>query len=169
MSKNNLEIEHKFLIRYPDVEKLKSLPGYREQKLLQLYTQLPDGRSCRIRRIDEANSTSYIKTFKQDINPLTRIEIEEEISEDEFKKLSLLRRKERLPIEKIRHSFSFSGFTYEVDIFPFWSDRAFLEVEVEREDTKVPIPNFIEVIKEVTEDLRYRNSALSLEIITEEI
>lgn len=169
MNKNNLEIEHKFLIRYPRTESFKTLPGYREQKLLQIYTRLPDGSNCRIRKIEDFEGIRYIKTVKQDINSLTRIEIEEEISKEDFEALALLRHENRRPIEKVRHSFTLSGFTYEVDIFPFWNDRAFLEIEVESEDIKPPIPSFIEVIKEVTEDLRYRNSALSREIITEEI
>lgn len=169
MNRNNLEIEHKFLIRYPRTESFNTLPEYREQKLLQIYTRLPDSSNCRIRKIEDSEGIRYIKTVKQDINSLTRIEIEEEISKEDFDALALLRHENRRPIEKVRHSFLLSGFTYEVDIFPFWNDRAFLEIEVESEDIKPPIPSFIEVIKEVTHDLRYRNSALSREIITEEI
>ncbi len=167
MAKNNLEIEHKYLIRYPDTQSFKALPEYRKQNILQIYTVLPDGRKGRIRQIEENGEFNYILTFKQDISPLTRIELEEEISKATFDSLSKLSCKDRLPIEKTRHKFSLSGFTYEVDIFPFWSDRAFLEIEVEEEDTVPEIPEFLEIIKEVTDDLRYRNSALSREIITE--
>ncbi len=164
-----LEIEYKFLIRYPDIESFKVLPSYKEQKLLQIYTRLPNGRNCRIRKSEENGKIKFVKTFKRDVTAYTRVEIEEEIKREEFEALSLLRIPSRQPVEKTRHSFILSGFTYEVDIFPFWSDRAFLEIEVESENIVPPIPDFIEVIKDVTKDLRYRNSALSREIITEDI
>lgn len=169
MNNQLLEIEYKYLIRYPDTKFLATLPQYRKQELLQLYTKLENGKNCRIRKSVCEGTVKYVKTFKQDVTALTRVEIEEEITEKEFNTLSLLRIKDRFPIEKTRHSFSLNGFVYEVDVFPFWNDRAFLEIEVESEEFLPPIPDFIEVIKDVTEDKRYRNSALSKQIICEEI
>ena len=56
-----------------------------------------------------------------------------------------------------------------MDVYPFWSDRAVLEVELESEDEAFDIPPFISVIKEVTGDKRYSNKALAKEIVTEEL
>ena len=93
---------------------------------------------------------------------VTRIEIESEISEKEYKELKKHCREGFGIIEKTRHVFDYKGQTFELDIFPFWNDKAFLEAEVSSEDTEIPIPPFIKVIKEVTEDLSYRNSALAV-------
>lgn len=169
MNGKPLEIEYKYLIEYPDTVFLATLPRYEMQEILQIYTRLPTGRKCRIRKSVQNGTVKYEKTFKQDVTAKTRVEIEEEITKEEFDALSLLRISDRLPIEKVRHSFSLEGFVYEVDVFPFWNDRAFLEIEVESEDIEPPIPDFIHVIKDVTEDKRYRNSALSRQIIFEEI
>ena len=168
-----LEIEYKFLIRYPDTEKLSNQSDYKAEKLTQLYLELPEEEAgftkCRIRKVENSSGTRYIKTFKQSITDMTRVEIESEISEEEYNTLSRYIRKGYSPIEKVRHSFSAFGFTYEIDIFPFWDDRAYLEIEVDSEETKPPIPEFIQIIKDVTSDIRYRNTALAQKIITEDI
>lgn len=167
MDNRPLEIEYKFLILFPDIAKLRTQPRYRCEELRQLYLRLPDGTDCRIRSHKNSDGTRFVKTFKQSITGMTRIEIESEITEEEFLSLSQYAKKNRNPIEKTRHSFELFGFTYEVDVFPFWQDRAFLEIEVDSEDTHPPIPDFIQVIKDISSDMRYRNSALAKEVITE--
>lgn len=169
-----LEIEYKYLIRYPDTEVLKSLPNYRVEEMCQLYLELPSeqsekGSHCRIRSIKSKDGIRYIKTYKESITHMTRIEIESEISKEEFTRLSEFIRQGYSPIHKHRHSFELHGFTYEVDIFPFWHDRAYLEIEVESENVKPPIPDFLSVIKDVTSDYRYRNTSLAQCVITEDI
>lgn len=169
-----LEIEYKFLIRFPDIKTLEAQPQYRCDELCQMYLTLPKSLSeesgrCRIRSVKNTDGTKYIKTFKQKVTDMTRIEIESEITQEEFSRLSRYLNEGYSPIEKVRHSFVLQGFTYEVDVFPFWQDRAYLEIEVESEDTKPPIPDFLSIIKDVTCDPRYRNSALAQSVITEDI
>ena len=169
-----LEIEYKYLIHYPDIDVLKIQPGYKVEEMCQMYLELPlgydeNGTRCRIRSIKDKTGIRYLKTFKESISDMTRIEIESEISEEEFTKLSAFVRKGYSPIHKYRHSFDLYGFTYEVDIFPFWQDRAFLEIEVDSENTLPPIPDFIKIIKDVTADRRYRNTSLAQNIVTEDI
>ncbi len=142
--------------------------------MCQIYIELPEGtdengRYCRIRSVKGKDGIKYIKTFKESISPMTRIEIESEISEEEFNALAKLRREGYSPILKHRHTFCLHGFTYEVDVFPFWSDRAYLEIEVNSEEIKPPVPDFIHIIKDVTADKRYRNTSLAQHVITEEI
>ena len=54
-------------------------------------------------------------------------------------------------------------------MFPFWKDRAFLEIELEDEGQSFPWPERIVPIREVTGDRRYSNASLALEIPQEEI
>ena len=169
-----LEIEYKYLIRYPDVALLETQPQYKCQNMTQLYLELPEGMDengtrCRIREVTVAGNTQYIKTFKTSLSDMTRIEIESEISKEEFISLSKYLRKGFAPIKKVRHSFLLNGFTYEVDIFPFWDDKAYLEIEVDSENTHPPIPDFIEIIKDVTADKRYCNTSLAQSILTEDL
>lgn len=172
MNKKPLEIEYKFLIEYPDTGFLSKLPGYRCVNMTQMYLTLPEsfgsesGR-CRIRKTEENGEIKYIKTFKQAISDLTRIEIESEITAEEFDRLTTYQTHDCSPIIKSRHIFPFRDFICEVDVFPFWDDRAFLEIEVTSEDITPSIPPFIRIIKDVSADKRYRNSALARSVIFE--
>ena len=55
----------------------------------------------------------------------------------------------------------YEGTYFEIDIFPFWRDKAFLEVELKSENEGFVLPPFIKVIKDVTEDEEYTNHALA--------
>ena len=157
-----LEIERKFLIKYPDIAALQMMPCYRVVHMEQSYLDASaDFIGGRIRRVTDGERVRYIYTFKVKLTDLTRREFEREITEEEYR--GLLRRKATgsITIEKDRHSFSFKGLTYELDVYSFWDDKATLEAEVESEDTPIPIPPCVELIKEVTHDRRYRNSQLA--------
>lgn len=165
MNKNGLEIERKFLIEYPDCNFLLSLEKLRVLNMTQTYL-LDDSR---IRAIEENGETTYIKTVKKHITELVREEREWEISEEEY--FSLLKNKKQgtNTIEKTRYAVEIGGTVYEIDVFGFWNDRAFLEIELEDENQQIEIPDFIKVIKEVTFDSRYKNYSLAKEIVTEKI
>ena len=163
MNNNGIEIERKYLIKMPDMEKLRQTDNYDFSEIEQVYvSDTMDGMFGRIRKRGKNGVYKYYKTFKKDVTVVTRIEIESEISEKEYKELKKHCREGFGIIEKTRHVFAYKGQTFELDIFPFWNDKAFLEAEVSSEDTEIPIPPFIKVIKEVTEDLSYRNSALAV-------
>ena len=53
---------------------------------------------------------------------------------------------------------------FEIDIYPFWRDKAVMEIELSSEDEDFEIPHEIKVIKEVTGDKRYKNASLAIEI-----
>lgn len=163
--KDSLEIERKFLIKYPDIKKISLINGLEVAEMEQSY--LKDG--GRIRKIIKGEETSYIKTVKKHITNVKREEKEWEISEEEYFKDLKYKAQGTDTIVKTRYALPLFGFVYEIDVFPFWNDRAFMEVELESENQQFPIPEFVEIIKEVTEDKRYTNSSLSREIITEDI
>lgn len=157
-----LEIERKFLIRYPDLGLLRRMPDYRVVHMEQTYMEADDSfPGGRIRRIVDGAQVRYVYTYKVRITAMTRHEFEREISGEEYREL--LRRKTpgTITIEKDRHSFTYEGLTYELDVYSFWSDQATLEAEVESEDTPIPIPPCVTLIREVTSDRRYNNSQLS--------
>lgn len=165
MNKNGLEIERKFLIEYPSTEFLSSLCGVRVLKISQTY--LKD--DSRIRRVEEKGKVYYIKTVKKRISEITREEKEWEIGKEEYYSSLENKKVGTNTIEKIRYAVDIDGIIYEIDIFDFWNDRAFLEIELESENQDIRIPSFIKVIKEVTFDSRYKNYSLANKIITEEI
>lgn len=163
--KDGFEIERKFLIEYPDQKLLIALKGVKIMKMEQSYIE----GGGRIRKILSGENVSYIKTVKKHITDIKRDEKEWEITSEEYTEELKNREEGTETIVKTRYAIPLYGFIYEIDVFPFWNDRAFMEVELERENLQFPIPDFIKVIKEVTTDKRYTNSSLSRKIITEPI
>ena len=152
-----LEIERKFLIKYPDVA---SLSG-ETWEIRQTYLRAPRGETRRVRRVICGGETKYIYTEKRRITAVTRIENEREICRAEYEALLEERDEDLRTIEKTRVRIPDGSHVWEVDLFPFWDDRALLEIELSREDEDFTIPPAFEVIREVTEDKRYTNRSIA--------
>lgn len=158
------EIEHKYLIKKPNEEELKSVDGIRILKIAQTYTT----EGSRVRRVEENETVTYIKTVKKHISDLVRLETEEEITLQEYEALLKLKQPDTITLNKTRYVYPYKNKNIEIDIFPFWQTWAFLEVELESERDTFELPDFVEVIREVTSDKAYRNYALSKKIPKEE-
>lgn len=165
-----LEIERKFLIKTPDVAVLEKQPLYMKIEMEQAYLREQQSTAgMRIRKSTLNGKTTYKKTYKKRITSVTCVELEDDISEQSWKDLIFYIDPDSTPIKKVRHCFTYNGQIFELDIYPFWNDRATLELELSSEDQKFELPPFIEVIKEVTDDVRYKNRSLSYQVITEEL
>lgn len=163
MNQNGYEIERKFLIRRPAAAWLEA--NCEGSDIIQTYLKTEaTGHSDRVRRRAGKNGVVYTHTVKRRISDLRREEQEREISEGEY--LTLLQRAdpERRSIEKRRYVLAYEGKDFEIDVYPFWQDRAVMEIELADEAEAVKLPPEIEIIKEVTRDRRYTNAALAREI-----
>ena len=158
---NNFEIERKFLIEYPDTRQLETHDGSSVCEIVQTYLTAPEGEERRVRQRKEKGKVTYFKTLKKQISDVKRIEEEYEITAKEYEKLLEQADTQKRPIEKTRYSLSYPKKVLEIDIYPFWSDKAIVEVELEDEDEEIDFPDFLKVIKEVTNDRNYKNSELA--------
>lgn len=158
------EIERKFLIEYPDIEILEKYP---KSEIVQTYLKTDDCFTSRVRKRTTEGVTKYIFTEKKRVTDLKCIENEREIGIDEYEELLKLADPERKTIEKTRYCLPCAGRVVEVDIYPFWCDRAIAEVEMESESEEVKLPEFIKVIRDVTSEKAYKNYALAKEIPTD--
>lgn len=155
------EIERKYLIKMPEFP----LPVETQATSIeQAYLLNPDGNSERVR----VRAGKYYHTLKVHISNVVREEYEREITREEYDALLKRRDPNCTFIQKVRHVFRYDGQTFELDVFPFWKKQAFLEIELPAEDTPVKIPDFIEVIREVTEDAAYTNHALAIMALSED-
>lgn len=163
----NIECERKFLIKYPDVDALRKKQGCRVLEISQTYLLCADG-SMRVRKTVSDGSAEYFRNIKKRITDMSGYEDEKLISEETYSELLLCADSERKTIEKTRYAFPYLDHIIEVDVYPFWNDRAVFEVELGSEDEEFGIPSDLEIIKEVTSDKRYSNRALAKEIVTED-
>ena len=163
-----LEIERKFLIEMPDRAFLRTLPGCRVLSIEQTYLTKDSEFRARVRKTVCDGITVYTHTAKKALSEATRVELEREIGREEYEAFLLQRDPKRRTIEKTRFAFPFGGHTVEIDIYPFWTEQAILEIELGSEDEEAPLPSFIRLIREVTEDRAYTNAALAAQLFASE-
>ena len=169
MSSIPIETERKFLIRIPSFEDMTRQKDFRTRKMIQTYLQSEGKKNARVRAITENGETTYIKTVKERISTLSCYENEAFISSKEYENLLLTADKEKKSIHKTRYSFEYHDHILEIDIYEFWDDRATLEIELQSEEEEFDIPSFIEVIKEISADGRYKNTNLAKSVPFDEI
>lgn len=161
---SHYEIERKFLIAYPDKATLLAAEGCRTKRMVQTYLNAPEGETRRVREVREGDAVRYIQTLKKRITMLRAVEEEQELSEAEYKAALRDADPTRRPIEKTRFCIPYGGQLLEIDLYDFWQDRATLEVELSSEDEAFSLPSYIKVLREVTDDKRYKNVNLAREV-----
>lgn len=150
------EIERKWLINVSEIP--YNLEDGVEQKIVQTYLNFSP--EIRIRNIN--NGEKYILTIKSNmsVDGLTREEKEYYISEEEYN--NLLKKQEGNTITKTRYQIYDKGKIIEIDIFKNQLEGlAYMEVEFETEEKARAFENPSWVIKDVTNDIRYKNGYLA--------
>lgn len=156
-----MEIERKFLIEYPDIKWLESLPNCRKVDIIQTYLVSGNGDELRVRQRGENGSYICFKTRKRLIDGMKRIELEERLSQEEYLRLLMEADPTKRPIRKTRYCLTWDNQYFEIDVYPFWKDRAVAEIELSDENTPIRFPKELKVIREVTDDPTYKNAALA--------
>lgn len=157
-----IETERKFLIEMPDIDSLVSEMKAQKSDILQTYLKTNDSyEERRIRQRGSDGNYVYYETIKKPINGISRIETERRISFKEYATLLMEADTNLKQIKKERYCFVYNDLYFELDIYPFWKDKAILEIELTEENQEVILPDFIKVIKEVTNDVRYKNNSLA--------
>ncbi len=161
-TKNNLEIERKFL--------LKRVPNFNREEIEkylihQIYVDI-DGKITRFRmtekfgKIDEKFERQYFQCNKKSISSGVFEEIEIEITPEFFRDMT---HKEHSYITKTRHVYEHGGLKWEVDLY---HDVKLVTLEVELDDInqEITIPEIIEkeMIVEVTGQRVFSNQNLSI-------
>lgn len=156
-----LEIERKFLIEYPNIEYLENMKFCRKTPITQAYLTTPDEGNFRIRKRGSGENAVYIKTVKIKISDIKRIETENYISKEQY--YDYLSKKEYVTgiISKDRYCIVYDLTYYELDVYPFWIDKATLEIELLSEEQEYKLPPFVKLIREVTFEKEYRNLSLA--------
>jgi CYTH domain-containing protein len=155
------EIERKFLIEYPDINWLENYTNCKRIEIIQTYLKSNSEDEVRVRQRGMDGNFIYFKTIKKMVSELKRVEIEKRLSKDEYLTLLMEADTERRQIRKTRYCLMFENQYFEIDIYPFWSDKAILEIELSDENAKIVFPKEIKVIKEVTDDDSFKNASLA--------
>lgn len=157
-----VEIERKYLISYPDIDQLESLDTCTRAEIIQTYLHAPAGEEVRVRQRGADGNYTYYRTRKiKKGGGIKRIEEEERITKDEYLTELMNADTGMRQIRKSRYCLIYKEKYFEIDVYPFWQDKAIMEVELLTEDEQVELPDFIHVIREVTGEEEYKNSNLA--------
>ena len=133
----------------PNTSLLKAQDGVRVKEIEQTYLRAEDGKNSRVRRILEDGKISFVKTTKKRISILSSYEEEYEIDENTYLDEIKNRDEEKSTIVKTRYCIPFGKHIIEIDVYPFWNDRAILEVELTNENEEFSLPDYVPKIKRI--------------------
>lgn len=156
-----LEIERKFLIEYPDLKWLGAQPNCRKVDIIQTYLKTSGSEEVRIRQRGEEGHYIYYKTVKRPVTEMKRVEIESRLTQKEYLQLMMDADTAKRQIRKTRYCLLYENTYFEIDLYPFWTDQAIVEVELSDEQQPIVFPRELTVIREVTDDPDYRNASLA--------
>ena len=159
-----LEIEKKYLIYYPNIKELENMPNCTKVEITQTYLKSNNDVERRVRARGIDGNYLYYLTEKKKITGLKRIEIERRLTEDEYLKLLMEADNKLHTIKKIRYCLTENNQYFEIDIYPEWDNQAIMEIELSSEDQEIKLPGFIEIVKDVTDDEKYKNYEMAKEM-----
>ena len=158
------EIERKFLIYYPNIKELENKPNCTKVDIVQTYLKSENDSERRIRARGVDGDYMYYLTEKRKVSDIKRVEVERRLTKDEYFTL-LMEADTRLhSIHKTRYCLTENNQYFEIDIYPEWDKQAIMEVELSNEDDEIKFPQFIDVLKEVTDDDKYKNASMAKEM-----
>lgn len=155
------EIERKFLIYYPNIKELESMPNCTKVDITQTYLKSVDGVERRVRARGIDGNYLYYLTEKRKISGIKRVEVERKLTQDEYLQLLMEADTSLHSIHKTRYCLSENNQYFEIDIYPEWSNQAIMEIELNSEDQHIEVPEFIGIVKEVTDDDSYKNYSMA--------
>jgi len=155
------EVERKYLIEFPNVKELENMDNCEKVEIIQTYLTSDNGEEVRIRQRGKEGNYIYYKTIRKKVDDLKRLEVERRLSKEEYLNLLMEADPNYRQIRKTRYCLMHNKTYYEVDIYPFWKDKALVEVELESKSKSVTLPSFFKVIKDVTDDEKYKIYSLA--------
>ncbi len=162
------EIERKFLIRMPDLRKLEDQPHCTKVDIVQTYLKNVGDTEIRVRQRGANGHYTYFMTEKQRISDERRVEIEKRLTQEEYLIMLMDADTTAHPIRKERYCLTENNQYFEIDVYPEWTGQAILEIELRDENDKINIPEYLQVIREVTNDASFRNYEMAHHMPAEE-
>lgn len=160
------EIERKFLIKKPSEELLNNISMCSRTDIFNTYLkEMKPGVERRIRMRGLDGDYSFYYTEKSPIpGSIMRREVERRISQKDYLWLATETDNSLHTVGKHRYCHVYDGQYFEIDVYDFDDEYAILELELGKEEQEIRLPSYIEVVKEVTEDSRYKNKQIAKDL-----
>ena len=153
-----MDRQRRFLIEYPDISMLERRDSCRRVEIIQTYLQSPASQERRVGQRGLTGHYIYYETTR--ILP-DGVETERRLTQQEYLTLLMEADTTLRQVRKTRYCLTWKNQYFEIDVFPFWQHQALAEIEMSDEASAIRFPDFIRVIREVTNESQYRNAALA--------
>lgn len=153
-------VKKKYLIEYPDIEALEKMDNIKKVEVYQTYLKCSNDEKIQIRKRGINGDYIYYQTRVRMQNDQL-LQVEKRLTEAEYNEKLLEADPTRKQLHRTRYCFTQQNQYFEIDIYPFWQDKAILNVELSSVEEKVYLPNFVKVTEEVSGKKEYLNSELS--------
>lgn len=158
------QLQRKYLVEMPDLTALENLPTCSKVETVQTYLISDPSQEVRVRRRGIEGDYLYTKTVKEQADPgvkLRRIVSDERLTESQYLAELANADPTLAPLRKIRYCLCEDDRCVQLDVFPFWKDKAVLELPVADEKMPPDVPKMFTVIEEITQNPAYRNYNLA--------
>ncbi len=155
------EEERRFLIEYPAIEDLKNRPDCQKIEIIQSFYNNMKGDEIRVRQLQDNDSTVFYKMVRKSVDTTTRIVTEKRLTEREYADMLEEADSSVHQLHTTRYCLTHENQYFEIDVYPFWKDKAIVKIELPKKDEEVRMPVFLKVIKEVTHCSEYNNFSLA--------
>lgn len=159
----SVEVFKKYLVEFNDdvLANVKKEKNYTEVHIVQHFLKSIPGFEKRIRRRERNGNTTYYyseNTYSK-VNERTKTDklLSNRGYTDLFKEIDT----DLNPIIKDRYSFIYDGMFYRLDVFDFDKTKALLSCQVLEGERAIRIPLYFKVLKEVTDEEKYKNYFLA--------
>ena len=153
----------KYLIRYPDTEKLMCMRSARKLEITKTYLHAPEDESIWLRKSGSGGHYTYMEITRRWPVSEERIEVERRLTAEEYLRLLQEADSSYKEVTKTRYCFAYRNTYFQIDLYPFWNNRAIAIVEQLKDaDRKVEFPDWIDVVSDVTDDPEYKNKKILL-------
>lgn len=155
-----LEIEKRFLVQPVDIR--KHLRVYQTVDIEQMYLIHSDPQeSLRVRKRGQGGDFVYYRALKRAVDREIRTEQEHRIDAREYAWSAQFMQSGTRPIQKRRTCFVHQSQYFEYDVFHVPEGLHILEIELTDKNDRLIIPDYVDVIREVTGDPAYHNMNLA--------
>ena len=153
---------YKYLVEIDEetLNNIKNEANYSSSHIEQYYLTSANGIERRIRKRERNGNELYSYSEANYISNNERIKTDKVLSSREYYDLYSQINKDLKAIDKLRHSFIANELFYKLDIFNFDQSKAILSVQAS-EESDIKLPSYIKVIKDVTNDMNYKNYYLA--------
>lgn len=161
MTDTPLEIEKKYIILIPELDRLAEVDGYTKSEIVQTYLISHPHVTHRVRKRVYPDRTVYTETKKVRIDKISSYEDEREIDEVEYLALLALADPAAVPVVKTRHTLPYGELTVEIDVYPNWGKCCIMEIELPDRENIPALPDYVTLVADVTGEKAYSNAAMS--------